>query len=78
MDIGINREHVVDAQRGFSIKADGPLDMRFDTTQGQTAREYLLRIAPEDLAEDFSRYGDFSSFNAKKLALHIVQNRRKS
>jgi 16S rRNA (cytosine1402-N4)-methyltransferase len=33
IDIGVNMEHFKDASRGFSIKHDGPLDMRYDTSQ---------------------------------------------
>jgi len=32
LDIGINRNHVLDKDRGFSIHGDGPLDMRFSST----------------------------------------------
>jgi 16S rRNA C1402 N4-methylase RsmH len=52
--------------------------MRFDNSQGQTAREYLLRVTPESLSESLQKYGDFSEIYANKIALYIIQNRRKN
>ncbi len=78
LDIGINWEHVVDAERWFSIKADGPLDMRFDTTQWKTARDYLMLVSPENLSCALQAYGDFPPIRAKKIADYIVHNRRKN
>jgi len=51
LDIGINRGHSADPERGFSIKAEGPLDMRFDQTQGKTLQQHLQRRKPDKLKQ---------------------------
>ena len=68
-------EHFKDGERGFSIKMDGPLDMRFDQEKGETAHQYLMRIAPEELVEQLQKYGDFRYKRAESIAFHITKNR---
>ncbi|USN57668.1 MAG: 16S rRNA (cytosine(1402)-N(4))-methyltransferase [Candidatus Peribacteria bacterium] len=76
LDIGINRGHIWDAERGFSIKADGPLDMRFDSTSnGMTAEQYLQRMDVQDFSAKLQQYGDFSPARAEQIALHIARSR---
>jgi 16S rRNA (cytosine1402-N4)-methyltransferase len=58
LDLGISSPQVDDAARGFSFRADGPLDMRMDTTRGMSAAEWLA-TAPEQLIEKVIReYGE--------------------
>jgi 16S rRNA (cytosine1402-N4)-methyltransferase len=49
LDLGLRSDALDDAGRGFSFQADGPLDMRFDPTTGQSAAELLRRMRPEQL-----------------------------
>ncbi len=73
LDLGINREHIADSARGFSIKSDGPLDMRFDQSKGQTLQQYLHQLKPERLKQGLIDFGDFSTARAEQIAYHISQ-----
>ena len=57
-DLGISSPQVDEAARGFSFRADGPLDMRMDTTRGMSAADWLAQ-APQELIEKVIRnYGE--------------------
>lgn len=75
LDIGVNREHFEDRSRGFSIHDDGPLDMRFDRTQDQTAASVLQYSSVDELIHIFVTYADFTEQKARELALGIVKQR---
>ena len=57
-DLGVSSTQLDQADRGFSFMHDGPLDMRMDNSQGQTAAEWLVDIAEEDLANVIFKYGE--------------------
>ncbi|MDY7540347.1 16S rRNA (cytosine(1402)-N(4))-methyltransferase RsmH [Undibacterium sp. RTI2.1] len=58
MDLGISSPQVDDASRGFSFRADGPLDMRMDTTRGISAAEWLATEDEQIIREVIKNYGE--------------------
>jgi 16S rRNA (cytosine1402-N4)-methyltransferase len=58
LDLGISSPQVDDAARGFSFRNDGPLDMRMDTTRGQSAAEWLAVETAENLEKVIRDYGE--------------------
>ena len=57
-DLGLSSFQLADTDRGFGFRAGGPLDMRFDTSQGVPASELLATLSADDLASLFRRYGE--------------------
>ena len=68
-DIGVSSPQIDDGERGFSFRHDAPLDMRMDTTQGETAAEWLARAEIRDITEVIRNYGEerFAFQIAKKV-----------
>ena len=58
MDLGVSSPQIDDPGRGFSFRHDGPLDMRMDTTRGQSVAEWLADATPEFIAEVIRDYGE--------------------
>jgi 16S rRNA (cytosine1402-N4)-methyltransferase len=58
MDVGLSSAQIEDPERGMSYRIDGPLDMRFDPTRGESAAEYLLRTPAKELAHVLRLYAD--------------------
>lgn len=58
LDLGYSSAHVDDPERGFSFQADGPLDMRYDVSDGVTAEDIVNSWSRDDLATLFRRYGE--------------------
>jgi 16S rRNA (cytosine1402-N4)-methyltransferase len=58
MDLGVSSPQLDDGSRGFSFRADAPLDMRMDTTQGETAAEFVARVDAGILTELFKEHGE--------------------
>ena len=69
LDLGVSSPQIDEAQRGFSWRADGPLDMRMDTTRGETAAQWLARAPIDELTRVIRNYGEerFASSIAKAL-----------
>jgi len=73
-DLGISSLQLDDAERGFSFRFDGPLDMRMDTASGETAADILRTRSGAELAGIIRDYGD-ERF-ATRIARRIVAVRR--
>lgn len=73
LDLGLSSDQLEDADRGFSFRYEGPLDMRFDTTSGFSVRDYLKTISVHELEEILATYGE--ERYCKKLARGIVRER---
>ncbi|MFM1989151.1 MAG: Ribosomal small subunit methyltransferase [Pseudomonadota bacterium] len=58
LDLGVSSPQLDDPARGFSFRADGPLDMRMDPTQGASARQWLVQASERDIANVLRDYGE--------------------
>ncbi|WP_418321334.1 16S rRNA (cytosine(1402)-N(4))-methyltransferase RsmH [Piscinibacter sakaiensis] len=69
LDLGVSSPQIDDPQRGFSFRFDGPLDMRMDTTRGESAADFLARADERQIAEVIRDYGEerFAGQIAKAL-----------
>ena len=73
MDLGVSSPQIDDPARGFSFRADGPLDMRMDPDRGESAAEFVARADVRDLSEVIRDHGE-ERF-AKSIAGAIVAAR---
>ncbi|MBW7954984.1 16S rRNA (cytosine(1402)-N(4))-methyltransferase RsmH [Candidatus Gracilibacteria bacterium] len=73
-DLGISSLHVDEAERGFSFKLNGPLDMRYNVNSGITASQILNSYKEDELVKIFFEYGEESQ--AKKIAKEILVKRK--
>ena len=69
LDLGVSSPQLDEAQRGFSFRLDAPLDMRMDTSRGQTAAEWLAQASQRELAEVIKNYGEERFANAVAKAV---------
>lgn len=76
LDLGVSSPQLDDGERGFSFSHDGPLDMRMDTTRGETAAQWLAYAAAEDIATVLKEYGE-ERF-ARRIAGAIVEAREEA
>jgi 16S rRNA (cytosine1402-N4)-methyltransferase len=58
MDLGVSSPQIDDPTRGFSFRFDGPLDMRMDTTRGQSVAQWLATAETREIAEVIRDYGE--------------------
>jgi 16S rRNA (cytosine1402-N4)-methyltransferase len=72
-DLGVSSPQLDDPTRGFSFRADGPLDMRMDPTRGRSAAQWLATAAEPEIREVIRDYGE-ERF-AKQIAAAIVAAR---
>ncbi len=67
LDLGVSSPQIDDPARGFSFRFDGPLDMRMDTTRGESAAEFLARADERHIAEVIRDYGE------ERFALQVAK-----
>jgi len=72
-DLGVSSPHMDQPARGFSLKADGPLDMRMDNRQSLTAEEIVNNYSEEEMARLFKTYGEEPK--AVRIARLIAEHR---
>lgn len=73
LDLGMSSMELDEAQRGFSFAADGPLDMRFDTSQQLDAHTVVNEYDPDDLSRVIYTFGE-ERF-ARRIARRITESR---
>ena len=76
LDLGVSSPQLDQAERGFSFMKDGPLDMRMDTSQGQTAAQWLAKADVEDITWVLRTFGEEK--HAWRIANAIVDEREKT
>lgn len=76
LDLGVSSPQLDEADRGFSFQQDGPLDMRMDTSSGETAAEWLSGASEDDIATVLRDYGE-ERF-ARRIAAAIVAAQREA
>lgn len=67
LDLGVSSPQIDDARRGFSFMREGPLDMRMDTTRGETAAQWLAKASVDEMREVIVRYGE------ERFALQVAK-----
>lgn len=77
LDLGVNMDHFKVSERGFTIKWDGPLDMRFDTNKGISAQQWLASASYQELKDALTDWTDFSSRYVDKIVEQLMTDRRK-
>jgi 16S rRNA (cytosine1402-N4)-methyltransferase len=70
LDVGLSSDQLADHARGFSFDSEGPLDLRFDPTEGEPAWRLVNRMRPETLADLIHEFGEerFSRRIARRIA----------
>ena len=73
LDLGFSSDQMDNPQRGFAFSTDGPLDMRLDQAQEQTAADIVNNASEQALADIFWRYGEET--RSRQIARRIVRER---
>lgn len=74
LDLGMSSDQLADPSRGFSFDSDGPLDLRFDTSEGEPAWRLINRLSAEHLADFIYYYGEEK--HSRRVARTIVERRQ--
>jgi 16S rRNA (cytosine1402-N4)-methyltransferase len=73
LDLGLSSLQLADPERGFAFRQDGPLDMRFDRSGGETAADLVNTLPEDELADILFRYGEEP--RARRIAKAILRHR---
>jgi 16S rRNA (cytosine1402-N4)-methyltransferase len=73
MDLGVSSMQLDEPERGFSLRADGPLDMRMDRSTGETAAELLARLSEQELLTLLREAGDVQ--RAHRVVAAVMERR---
>jgi 16S rRNA (cytosine1402-N4)-methyltransferase len=76
LDLGLSSFQLDQAERGFAFRLEGPLDMRFDPTQGSPASELVNRLPESELADLLWEYGEEP--RSRRVARAIVMARERA
>ena len=74
LDLGFSSFQIDDAERGFSLRLDGPLDMRFDRSSGSSAADLVNTLDEQSLADLIWRFGE--DRNSRRIAAALVRERQ--
>ncbi len=74
LDLGLSSDQLADADRGFSFRSSGTLDLRFDETRGEPAWKLIARLSAEHLADLIFQFGE--ERYSRRIARRIVEVRR--
>ncbi len=74
LDLGLSSDQLAWTHRGFSFGLDGPLDMRYDPTRGDSAADLVNDLDAEELARIIFEYGE--ERHSRRIARRIVEARR--
>lgn len=73
LDLGVSSPQLDDAERGFSFRRDGELDMRMDPATGMSAAHWLKTVKEQELTQVFRDYGE--ERYAKRIARAVIRAR---
>lgn len=73
LDLGLSSFQLGTPERGFAFAMEGPLDMRFDPTSGESAADLLNHRSAEEIADILYRYGE--EHRSRRIAEAVVQHR---
>ncbi|HEX6817267.1 MAG TPA: 16S rRNA (cytosine(1402)-N(4))-methyltransferase RsmH [Ktedonobacterales bacterium] len=76
LDLGLSSDQLADRERGFSFSADAPLDMRFDTSRGQSAADLVNLLEEAELADILFRYGE--ERRSRQIARRLMEARART
>ncbi|MBS0558292.1 MAG: 16S rRNA (cytosine(1402)-N(4))-methyltransferase RsmH [Proteobacteria bacterium] len=76
LDLGVSSPQLDDATRGFSFRADAPLDMRMDPSSGESAADFLARADEQEMADVLWNFGEERM--SRRIARAIVARRREA